>query len=155
MNNYKKCITLFLKRFLLVVAIYQLSRLLFYFLNLNLFDSFTIQTFLGGLLFDFAAISYLNIPFIIAYIVPGNFKYSIRYQLILKISFYCVNLIFIATNFIDIIYYRFTGRRSTYKMITAKGMEHEVLGLIPSFLREFCYWHYFLNYKCIILEATT
>lgn len=139
MNNYKKCTTLFLKRFLLIVLIYQFSRLLFYFLNLNLFDSFTSKTFLGGLLFDLSAISYLNIPFAIAHLIPGNFKYNNRYQLVLKITFYCANLIFIATNFIDIIYYRFTGRRSTYKMITAKGMEHEVLGLIPSFLKEFWY----------------
>ncbi|WP_428228886.1 LTA synthase family protein [Flavobacterium sp.] len=139
MNNYKKCVTLFLKRFLLIVLIYQFSRLLFYFLNPNLFDPFTFQNFLGGLLFDFSAISYLNIAFIIAHLIPGNFKYSNRYQLVLKISFYCINLIFIATNFIDVIYYRFTSRRSTYKMITAKGMEHEVLGLIPSFLKEFWY----------------
>ncbi|OXA73495.1 sulfatase [Flavobacterium aquidurense] len=139
MNNYKKCIVLFLKRFLLIALIYQFSRLLFYFLNLNLFEPFTFQTFLGGLLFDFAAISYLNIPFIIAHLIPGNFKYNNRYQHILKISFYSANLLFIATNFVDIIYYRFTGRRSTYKMITAKGMEHEVFGLIPSFLKEFWY----------------
>ena len=58
MNNYKKCIALFLKRFLLIVLIYQLSRALFYFMNLDLFDDFTIQTFTGGILFDLAAISY-------------------------------------------------------------------------------------------------
>jgi phosphoglycerol transferase MdoB-like AlkP superfamily enzyme len=72
-------------------------------------------------------------------LIPGNFKYTPNYQKYLKFFFYLVNLIFIATNFIDIIYYRFTGRRSTFSMITAKGMEHEAIGLIPSFLKEFWY----------------
>ncbi|QGK74814.1 sulfatase-like hydrolase/transferase [Flavobacterium sp. SLB02] len=139
MNNYKKCIALFLKRFLLIVLIYQLSRALFYFMNLDLFDDFTLQTFTGGILFDLAAISYLNIVFLVAHLLPGNFKYNDLYQRILKITFYVVNLIFIATNFIDIIYYRFTSRRSTFGMITAKGMEQEAIGLIPSFLAEFWY----------------
>ena len=139
MNNYKQCIALFFKRFLLIVIIYQLSRALFYFMNLDLFGDFTLQTFTGGILFDLAAISYLNIVFLVAHLLPGNFKYNSLYQSILKITFYSVNLIFIATNFIDIIYYRFTSRRSTFGMITAKGMEQEAIGLIPSFLAEFWY----------------
>jgi len=116
-----------------------LTRILFYLINFKLFDSFTFQTFAGGLIFDFAAISYINIVFLVAHLIPGNFKYTNKYQYILKISFYLINLLFIATNFIDIIYYRFTGRRSTFGMITAKGMEHEAIGLIPSFLQEFWY----------------
>jgi phosphoglycerol transferase MdoB-like AlkP superfamily enzyme len=139
MTNYKKSTFLFLQRFILIVLIYQFSRLLFYFINIELFDRFTLQNFVGGLLFDFAAISYINIPFLIAHLIPGNFKYNNLYQKILKITFYVVNLIFISTNFIDIIYYRFTGRRSTFGMITAKGMKQEIPGLLPSFLREFWY----------------
>jgi phosphoglycerol transferase MdoB-like AlkP superfamily enzyme len=139
MTNYKKSTFLFLQRFILIVLIYQFSRLLFYFINIELFDRFTLQNFVGGLLFDLAAISYINIPFLIAHLIPGNFKYNNLYQKILKITFYVVNLIFISTNFIDIIYYRFTGRRSTFGMITAKGMKQEIPGLLPSFLREFWY----------------
>ncbi|KIA95693.1 sulfatase [Flavobacterium sp. KMS] len=147
MNNYKNSIILFLKRFFLIVIIYQFSRVLFYLMNSKLFEPFTFQTFLGGLLFDFAAIAYINIVFLLAHLIPGNFKYKPRYQSILKVSFYAVNLIFIATNFIDIIYYRFTGRRSTFGMITAKGMEHEALGLIPSFLKEF--WYIFVLFLIV------
>lgn len=139
MNNYKKSTSLFFKRFILIILMYQLSRVLFYLINFKLLDTFTFQTFLGGLLFDFAAVSYINLIFLIAHLIPGRFKYTNRYQLIVKIAYYLVNLLFIATNFIDIIYYRFTGRRSTFGMITAKGMQHEAIGLIPSFLQEFWY----------------
>lgn len=139
MTNYKKSTFLFLQRFLLIVLFYQISRLIFYFINLELFDRFTLQNFIGGLLFDLAAISYINILFLIAHLIPGNFKYNEAYQKTLKITFYVVNLIFIATNFVDIIYYQFTGRRSTFGMITARGMKQEIPGLLSSFLREFWY----------------
>jgi phosphoglycerol transferase MdoB-like AlkP superfamily enzyme len=139
MDNYKKNSFILLKRLLAVVLIYQVSRVLFYFMNTSAFQTFNLQTLKGGLLFDLAAVAYLNIIFVIAHLIPGNFKYKVGYQKWLKISFYAVNIIFIATNFIDIIYYRFTGRRSTFSMITAKGMEQEAIGLIPSFLKEFWY----------------
>lgn len=139
MNNYKKNIFILLKRVLLVVLIYQISRVLFYYMNISSFHVLNLKTIKGGLLFDFAAIAFLNIIFIIAHFIPGNFKYKALYQKYLKISFYAVNLLFIATNLIDIIYYKFTGRRSTFSMITAKGMEREAIGLIPSFLKEFWY----------------
>lgn len=118
---------------------YQIARVLFVTFNPSTLTSFTFQTLKGGLIFDLAAIAYINLVFIIAHMIPGNFKYTLKYQKRLKISFYALNLVFIATNFIDIIYYRFTGRRSTFSMITAKGMENEIMGLIPSFLKQFWY----------------
>lgn len=139
MSNYKSSIALFLKRFFLIVIIYQLSRVLFYCINIEQFGGFTLETFAGSLLFDLAAIAYINILFLIFHLIPGNFKYKPIYQRVLKISFYTINLVFIGTNFIDIIYYRFTGRRSTFSMITVRGMEKETVGLIPSFLKEFWY----------------
>jgi phosphoglycerol transferase MdoB-like AlkP superfamily enzyme len=108
-------------------------------MNASSFQNFNLKTLKGGILFDLAAIAYLNLIFVIAHLIPGNFKYTLTYQKRLKISFYALNLLFIATNFIDIIYYRFTGKRSTFSMITAKGMEHEIFGLIPSFLMQFWY----------------
>jgi len=139
MDNYKKNSFILLQRLLLILFLYQISRIFFYIFNADYFHVFNFQTIKGGLLFDLAAIAYLNIIFIILHFIPGNFKYTSKYQKRLKISFYTVNLLFLATNFIDIIYYRFTGRRSTFSMITAKGMEQEALRLIPSFLREFWY----------------
>ncbi|HSD06759.1 LTA synthase family protein [Flavobacterium sp.] len=139
MDNYKKNSFILLQRLLLILFVYQISRILFYFFNTDNFHVFNFQTIKGGLLFDLAAIAYLNIIFIVLHLIPGDFKYKSIYQKRLKIAFYAVNLLFIATNFIDIIYYRFTGRRSTSSMIMAKGMEKEAIGLIPSFLREFWY----------------
>src|SRR5690554_7057897 len=139
MTNYYKSLSLFAKRILLVVITYQLCRLLFLIFNFNTFNQPFFNTFLGGLRFDLSAIAYINILFAILHCVPGKFKYNNAYQKTLKVVFYSVNLLFIITNFIDFEYYKFTGRRSTFGMITASGMENEIGGLIVSFLIEFWY----------------
>ncbi|WP_338378527.1 sulfatase-like hydrolase/transferase [uncultured Flavobacterium sp.] len=167
MRNYFQSIILFFKRFLLIVIIYQLCRLLFLFFNRNAFNGLTLKTFLGGLHFDISAIAYINILFSILHFIPGKFKYKSGYQKGLKIGFYVVNLIFILTNFVDFEYYKFTGRRSSFGMITASGMEHEIGGLILSFLTEFwflpviafvlavVFWKTIPNIKLVFSEEKT
>jgi len=139
MANYYKSLILFAKRILLVVIMYQLCRLLFLVFNFGTFSEPFFNTFLGGLRFDLSAIAYTNLLFALLHCLPGKFKYNTIYQKILKILFYSVNLLFIISNFVDFEYYKFTGRRSTFGMLSAQGMEHEIGGLIGSFLIEFWY----------------
>jgi hypothetical protein len=128
MQNYFESIKLFFKRALIVLIIYQVCRLLFYFFNRNAFTTISAKVFLGGIHFDLSAIAYINLIFALLHFIPGEFKFKPKYQSILKISFFVVNLVFILTNFVDFEYYKFTGRRSTFGMITASGMENEVGG---------------------------
>jgi len=139
MSNYFSSVKLFFKRFFVVLFIYQICRLLFYFFNRNAFENSSAKVFLGGIHFDLSAIAYINLVFALFHLTPGNFKYKPNYQRFLKISFFLVNFVFILTNFVDFEYYKFTGRRSTYGMITATGMEHEIGDLMFSFLIEFWY----------------
>lgn len=139
MTNYFKSLKLFAKRILLVIIIYQLCRVAFLVFNFSTFEKPFFSTFLGGLRFDLSAIAYTNLLFAVLHCIPGKFKYNSLYQKILKILFYSVNLLFLLTNFVDFEYYKFTGRRSTFGMLRAEGMEQEVKGLISSFLVEF--WH--------------
>ena len=164
MQNYFSSVKLFFKRFLLVILIYQLCRILFLLFNTNSFTGLSIKTFLGGLHFDLSAIAYINILFAFLHFLPGNFKYKPGFQKGLKIGFFVVNLVFILTNFVDFEYYKFTGRRSSFGMITASGMENEIGGLILSFLTEFWYlpliaftlsilfWKAIPNFKNIQIE---
>lgn len=139
MKNYFKSILLFFKRFLLVLFIYQICRVLFLYFNKSAFSGLHLKVFLGGIHFDLSAIAYINILFGFLHLFPAKFIYKKGYQNGLKIAFYTVNFIFILTNFVDFEYYKFTGRRSTFSMITASGMENEIGGLMLSFLKEFWY----------------
>jgi phosphoglycerol transferase MdoB-like AlkP superfamily enzyme len=139
MNTYKELVKIVVKRLFIVVLFFQLCRITFYLFNKNAFDDLTLLNLIGGLHFDLSAIGYINLIFIIGHLIPGNFKFNPGYQKGLKIAFYAVNLLFIATNFVDFEYFKFTGRRSTFGLITASGMENEIGGLALSFLSEFWY----------------
>lgn len=130
---------LLVRRLLVVLVVYQLCRILFFLFNKGALGSLDFRTFWGGLIFDMSAVGFINLIFILAHLIPGNFKFKSLYQKILKISFYVVNLVFIATNFVDFQYFKFIGRRSSFGLITAQGMENEIGGLIFSFLAEFWY----------------
>lgn len=139
MANYYKSLILFAKRILLVLIIYTLCRLLFLAFNFEAFNKPFLNAFLGGIRFDLSAIAYINLPFALLHGIPGNFKFTFRYQKVIKLLFFGVNTLFILTNFVDFEYYKFTGRRSTFGMLTAQGMEQEIGGLLGSFLSEFWY----------------
>lgn len=142
--NYKLSIKQLLLRILLLIFCYQLCRAIFYVFNFHFFKNIGLSEFIGGLRFDLAAIFLSNILIIVLSTIPGNFKYNHTYQKSLKILFFLINAFFIGVNFIDIKYYIYTNKRSTYALITASGMEGDILRLIPVFLAQ--YWYMFLGY---------
>ncbi|NQY28263.1 MAG: sulfatase-like hydrolase/transferase [Flavobacteriaceae bacterium] len=142
MENYTKSILLLLKRLFYVTITYSLLRILFLIFQWNAFHDLTLLNFIGGIRFDLSVIFYTNILVIIGHTIPGNFKYTVVYQKTFKWLFYASNILFLLTNFVDFIYYDFTGKRSTFGLITASGMQQEIGGLLPSFMKQF--WHVFL-----------
>jgi phosphoglycerol transferase MdoB-like AlkP superfamily enzyme len=145
-KNYKLSIKQLMLRLLLIVFCYQLCRTIFYLFNRNYFKSIGLTEFIGGLRFDLASVFLSNVLIIVLSTIPGNFKYQVKYQKIIKILFFGINAIFIGVNIIDIKYYIYTNKRSTFALITASGMEGDILRLIPIFLVE--YWYMFLGYLC-------
>lgn len=136
MHNYYKSIKLLVKRLLLLIVVYQISRVVFYLFNTSSFNGVSLKEFLLGIRFDLSAIIFINLLFILALAIPGKFKYNDTYQKVIRYAFFIVNIIFIATNFIDAKYFQFTSRRSSYSLITAKGMEHEMRKLAFLYLVE-------------------
>ncbi len=69
MHNYTQHVLLFLKRIILLLALYFISRLFFYLLNTDYFIeigfSEFIRIFVAGIRFDVAAIVFTNIVFIL------------------------------------------------------------------------------------------
>ena len=137
MPKTKKTSVLFIQRFILVLAIYQLIRIGFYFYNKSFFPDINSDVFIGGLVFDLSALGYMNILFAILHLIPGKFQQNSKYQKFLFYSFFIVNSIFISINFIDFEYFRFIGRRSSFSILTAEGMENEIGGLLVSYFIDF------------------
>lgn len=133
-------------RILLVYLFYFITRVLFYFYNINLikvdgFSDFFILYY-HGLVFDTTAILYVNLLFIVFSILPLWINTQKNYQKGLFYLYFTTNLIAIATNFIDFIYYRFNFGRSTIASTETLSHESNKFLLFSNFFLH--YWHVFL-----------
>lgn len=130
-------------RFLLLLFIYAVLRIGFYWINIGLFPNVSGgELFImmrGGVKFDVAALLYLNILYILLYIIPVPFKYNGTYQRIAKWIFVITNSIGIALNLIDYAYYPFTLKRTTGTVIDQFANESNLLKLTFDFLLG--YWY--------------
>ena len=105
MKNYLYHIKLFTYRFLILIAFFSISRLLFYLFNNSYFDSIRtgelLKILFFGIRFDISALYYFNLLFIILSLIPGTFKNNKHYQKILFFLFLIINSLLLLTNIID------------------------------------------------------
>lgn len=113
--------------FLLLMAIYMLSRWVFFYMNKSSFSDVTFHDMmticLGGLRFDISALCYLNMLCIMMQFLPIKIRDTVWYQRIVKILFIVINAIGIAANSADIVYFEFGGRRTTFTIFSEFGGE--------------------------------
>ena len=106
------------------MAIYTLSRVFFYWINLDLYpnvdNAHLLEMIMGGWRFDLTALLYLNSLYILLILLPlpiqiRNNKHYIR---VTNYSFYIPNIIGLIANCMDMVYVRFTDRRTTCTLFT-------------------------------------
>jgi phosphoglycerol transferase MdoB-like AlkP superfamily enzyme len=133
----------FFYRLFLAYFFYFIARVLFYIFNKDLLniDSFSelVNVFYRGFAFDTTAILYVNALFTLFSLLPLFVNTNKKYQKVLFYVYFIPNLIAYATNFIDMIYYRFSNFRLT--MTTFDEFKNETNGnaLLLSFLKD--YWY--------------
>ena len=130
-------------RLLFVMLLFSICRVIFYLLNTNLFSDMTLSHFLrllqGGLKFDLTATIYTNILFIIGNIIPFKFRHNTGYQKFMKWIYGITNTVALSLNCIDIIYYRFTFRRTTWTVFREFSNDKGNFSLISRFFID--YWY--------------
>ena len=108
---------LLLLRLSIVLLLYSIFRILFYFLNIDLFENAPFVAFVAGIRFDLAAIVFLNIPFILALLLPFPARRTRKYQSFTKILFYVCNIPGYILACIDLVFVPFTLKRSTADLL--------------------------------------
>ena len=91
---------------------------------------------LAGLRFDMSAVLYTNLLFIVLLLLPVPFRYNAVYQKVVKYVFIVTNSIALLANLSDIIYYRFTLRRTTWSVLSEFANEN-MGALTSSFIVDF------------------
>lgn len=141
-------------RLFLVYVFYFISRLLFFFYNNSILkvDSISeyFQIYYHGLAFDTTAILYVNSLFVLLSLLPFWVNTKKGYQKMLFFVYFVTNMIAYATNFIDLIYYKFTYTRTTIAAWDLMKNEENKSGMVFRFL--ITYWHVFLLFiLCSVL----
>lgn len=119
----------------LAYIILMLCRFIFLAVNYNLYaDSLasnSIEELLrGSLLFDTAAVCYLNIPYILALLLPLHYKEGIFTQKLTRILYTIGVAVGVIANFADCVYVPFTGRRSTWSVFSEFSNEENISKII-------------------------
>ncbi len=138
-------------RLLLCFLFYQIARVLFYAFNTSIVQLDGILSLLKlcwhGFVFDSTAILYINSLFIFLSIVPLTINTRPVYQKWLMIVYFISNLTLYLTNFIDLLYYRFSQTRSTRATLDVIKNEENTNSLFWHFLTS--YWHVLLLFILI------
>ncbi len=132
----------------IVLFLLTISRFIFYGLNTSFFpglDGARWKAILyGGLRFDVAAVIYINALYVFLQIVPLPIRYNATYQLVSKIVFFISNGVGLLVNCIDMIYFRFTLRRSTGEVFREFANEKGAGNFLLTFLID--YWYMMIIY---------
>ena len=112
---------------LVLMAVYMLSRWVFYYMNLGNFPDVKLADMMrmswGGMRFDLSALCYLNLLCIVLQFLPVKKRDTVAYQRIVKGIFLVVNILGVAVNCADIVYFEFGGRRTTATIFSEFGGE--------------------------------
>ena len=128
----------YLVKLVCLLVIYTTSRIFFFVNNRMNFESFSYFDFIEGIRFDLSALVYINIPILIALLFPIKLRYNKNYLKLTNSLFYFLNVIFIVFNNIDIEYYKFTQKRSTFDFIELILLGSDARNIIPQYLSD--YW---------------
>jgi phosphoglycerol transferase MdoB-like AlkP superfamily enzyme len=137
MKEIKKNIQQLLLRLGLAFLIFSAARLLFLVLNASYFPDINFSVFFYGLRFDLVAICYLFAPFILLHAIP-LIKYESGWrEKALRLLFHVGSSVGLFLNFVDVIYYNFVFKRSTFDLFDAIGNDGG--RLLPTFIKDFWY----------------
>ena len=109
---------------LLVMVLYTISRLFFYWVNIDLYPYVSTQHLLemlaGGMRFDLTALLYLNSLYILLILLPlpTKIRNHKAYICATNWALWVPNILGFIVNCMDIVYVRFTDRRTTCTLFT-------------------------------------
>ena len=131
---------------LLAYVVYFLARMVFFAENYQLYGQIGWGHFMellrGGLTFDTSAILYTNALWVLLVLFPLHKKERPGYHRFCRWLFVVVNVLSLALNLCDAVYYRFSMRRTTTTIFQEFENENNLGGI---FLTEaLSHWYFFV-----------
>lgn len=132
----------FIARLGVMLLLLALSRWLLFLFNVGNFPGLgrggQLRLFFIGMRFDTWTLIIANLPFLIFYGIPLEFKYDKYYCNVVDTLFVITNISSITLNLIDVIYYRYIDKRMTSELLGfAQHTDDNQGGLMLQFLVDF------------------
>ena len=130
---------------LLVMVLYTISRLFFYWVNIDLYPNVSAQHLLemliGGMRFDLTAMLYLNSLYILLALLPlpAHIRNHQAYIGASRWAFWLPNILGFIANCMDIVYVRFTDRRTTCNIFTEFQNDGNIVQIMGQSMLQ--YWY--------------
>ncbi len=142
-----------LTRIGIITLLFSVTRLIFYFFNKDYFsEANTTQLFaifLNGIKFDMSSIMFINLVFIALQTLPLNIRYNKAYRKISELLFYVTNGIALLLNCIDLIFFRFIFRRTTWDVVKGSLIGDDLQTVFWQYLAD--YWYVGLIWVGLII----
>ena len=132
----------FVIRLGVMLILLAISRWLLFIFNTGNFPNLSIgeqfRLFFIGMRFDVWTLIIANLPFLVFYGIPFEFKYNKVYCKVIDILFVITNTLSITLNLIDVIYYRYIDKRMTSELFGfVQHTDDNQGGLVTQFIVDF------------------
>ncbi len=138
------------KQVALLICLYAYTRLLFLVFNYSYFahSESIISPFFYGVRFDLVVICWLNGLLFVTLLLPFKFTQHAYFNSTYRIIFIAINALALLFNCIDIGYFEFIQKRSTFDLFQTLGGENDGMQLLPQYIAD--YWHVLLMWISVI-----
>lgn len=126
-----------IQRLGIVFLMMTFTRILFFSFNTDSFSNVGATEFIVAGWFDCITISLFFLPFIIFHLIPVTTRFLSIKERILKVYFHLVNILMISMNLMDIEYFKYTSKRSTFDLFAILGAGSDFSQLITTFIKDF------------------
>ena len=146
---------------LLVMALYTLSRLVFVWVNHDLYPDISAahlaEMLRGGIRFDLTALLYLNSLYLILMLLPlpPFIRNKRAYQTAANWCYWVPNIIGLLVNCVDMVYFRFTDRRTTCTFFSEFQNEGNLVSIFCQSVVQYWYVTLFAIIACVLLVLLT
>ena len=156
MANLRQLIPQHLKQLLqqlgIAVGMLYLTRLIFYFFNIDALQSVGAVDFFTALWFDMITVSLFFIPYYTLFLLPIDLRENKYYRLFFKLLFHAINTLLIALNLMDVEYFKYTSKRSTFDLFSLVSTGSDMKQLFTTFVRDFWFLILFLTILVVASE---
>jgi phosphoglycerol transferase MdoB-like AlkP superfamily enzyme len=142
---------LVIKQVIALLGLYFITRLFFLLFNFSYFNASDnlLTPFFYGLRFDLVVICWTNGLIFIISLLPFKFTDHYVFKSIYRIIFVLVNAFALLFNCIDIGYFEFIQKRSTFDLFQTLSGENDGMQLLPQYIAD--YWHVLIIWIAVII----